>query len=147
MVQKGGEHVLYGEYRQTIDGKGRISIPAKMRDSLGDVFMIARGFKNNIYLYPMQEWHGFEDVIASKDLPVQMSLGLYFYSSAEEASLDAHGRVTIAQKFRDEIKLDKNIVIIGNRTHIELWREDEWDQYLASIDRDEIMRELMTMRR
>lgn len=145
--RKGAGDMLYGEYRQTIDGKGRISIPAKMRDSLGEVFMIARGFKNNIYLYPMQEWHGFEDVIASKDLPVQMSLGLYFYSSAEEASLDAHGRVTIAQKFRDEIKFDKNIVIIGNRTHIELWREDEWDQYLASIDRDEIMRELMTMRR
>lgn len=144
MSQNGGEGVLYGEYRQAIDGKGRISIPAKMRESLGEVFMIARGFKNNVYLYPMKEWLSFEDAIAAKDLPTQMRLGLYFYSSAEEASLDAHGRVTIAQKFRQESGFDKTIVIIGNRTHIELWREDEWDAYLASINPDDIMRELMS---
>lgn len=136
--------MLYGEYRQTIDGKGRISVPAKMRDALGEEFMIARGLKKTIYLYPMNEWHKFEEVISEKDYATQIQLGLYFFSGAESASLDAHGRVTVAQKFRSEAMFDKNIVLIGNKTHIELWREDAWDAYLASIDPDEIMRELMS---
>ncbi len=135
--------MLYGEYRLTIDGKGRVSIPTKMREPLGETFMISRGLKNTLYLYPMDEWHKFEDIIAATPFTKQVDFGLFFFSGAEEAELDSHGRTTISQKFRKLINLDSNIVLIGNKTHIEVWNETAWDEYISKLTPDDVMRELM----
>ena len=137
--------MFYGEYRHTIDAKGRLFIPSKLREKLGEEFMLSRGFDKCVCIYPMDEWESFTRKL--DDLPVAMERHVrrYFYAGAYEGSADAQGRITVSQLYRDFAGLEKEVVIVGNRTHLELWSLDAWNEEQSAINNEEVTRELIDL--
>ncbi|HHW06616.1 MAG TPA: division/cell wall cluster transcriptional repressor MraZ [Clostridia bacterium] len=123
--------MFMGEYQHTIDSKGRVSIPAKFREELGEVFVITKGLDNSLFVYPMEEWRRLEQKL--KSLPFTRAdaraFARFFFSGAVESELDKQGRVLVPQVLRDHAKINKDVVIIGVSTRIEIWAKEVWEEY------------------
>ncbi|HZH92504.1 MAG TPA: division/cell wall cluster transcriptional repressor MraZ [Tissierellaceae bacterium] len=123
--------MFIGEYQHTIDGKGRLIIPSKFRDPLGDEFVMTKGLDNCLFVYPKDEWKIVEDKL--KSLPMTnkdaRAFVRFFFSGATECILDKQGRVLIPGNLRDHSKLLKDTVVIGVSTRLEIWSKEEWDSY------------------
>ncbi|MCR3956200.1 MAG: division/cell wall cluster transcriptional repressor MraZ [Gudongella sp.] len=123
--------MFIGEYQHTIDGKGRLIIPSKFRDPLGDEFVMTKGLDNCLFVYPKDEWKIVEDKL--KSLPMTnkdaRAFVRFFFSGATECILDKQGRVLIPGNLRDHSKLMKDTVVIGVSTRLEIWSKEEWDSY------------------
>lgn len=135
--------MLYGEYRQLLDAKGRVFIPTKLRESLGERFMISRGLDKCVCVYPMNEWDNFVAKLEALPVARERMVRRYFYSGAVDASTDAQGRVTLSALYRDFAGLSKDIVIIGNKTHIEIWDAANWDEMQAGMTNENVVSELL----
>ncbi len=125
-----------GEYQHNMDKKGRVIIPAKFRDQLGDQFVATRGLDNCLFVYPMQEWSVLEEKLSS--LPITSknarTFTRFFFSGATECQLDKQGRISIPVNLRNFADLQKEIIIIGLSSRIELWAKETWDNYLDSAE-------------
>ncbi|MEE0867501.1 MAG: division/cell wall cluster transcriptional repressor MraZ [Clostridia bacterium] len=123
--------LFVGEYSHNIDSKGRIIIPAKFREQLGDNFMITIGFEGCLYVYPMQAWEEFVENLSK--LPSNQAqarkLQRIFASGASEAEPDKQGKVLLTQPHRDHAKLTKEVTIIGSISHVEIWDSTRWKEY------------------
>jgi len=119
---------MIGEFSHSIDGKGRLFIPAKFRESLGPVFIITRGLGYYLSVYHMDEWNDLQAKI--KTLPREDALELqrYFLAPAQECVPDSQGRVLISQKLRAHANLDKTAAVVGMGDHIDIWDEAAWNK-------------------
>lgn len=124
--------MFMGEYHHTIDTKGRMIIPAKFRDGLGESFVITRGLDKCLFGYPMSEWKILEEKLKSLPLTKKDARAFtrFFFSGAVECDLDKQGRINITTPLLQYAKLEKECVIIGVSNRIELWSKDVWDQYV-----------------
>lgn len=136
---------FYGEYRHTIDAKGRLFIPAKLRDRLGEEFVLSRGFDKCVCVYPSDEWEKFTEKLEELPVAKERHIRRYFYAGACEAGVDAQGRVTLSQIYRDFAGLEKDVVIVGNRSHLELWSAEKWDEEQKLIGSEDVTNELIGM--
>lgn len=129
--------MFIGEYQHTIDSKGRIIIPSKFREELGDEFVITKGLDNCLFVYPQEEWTIVEDKLKSLPLTNRDARAFirFFFSGASESNLDKQGRVLIPQNLREHSKIDKDAVIIGVATRLEIWSKEIWENY---IDEDNL---------
>jgi MraZ protein len=122
-----------GEYQHSIDDKGRVTIPAKFREGLGDNFVITRGLDKCLFVYPMEEWKQLEAKL--KSLPFTRSdaraFTRFFFSGATECELDKQGRVNIPGSLRQHASLDKDCVVIGVSSRVEIWSSTLWEEYNA----------------
>ena len=129
--------MFIGEHQHSLDEKGRIIIPSKFRADLGVEFVMTKGLDNCLFVYPKDEWHILEENL--KTLPLTnkdaRAFVRFFFSGASESTLDKQGRVLIPANLRDHSKLDKEAVIIGVSTRIEIWSKDQWENY---IDEDNL---------
>lgn len=120
-----------GEYQHTIDQKGRVIIPAKFREGLGDHFMITRGLDQCIFVYPLEEWRQIEAKL--KSLPFTRAdaraFTRFFFSGAMECELDKQGRVTLPANLREYARLTKECVLIGVSNRVEIWSKAVWEEY------------------
>lgn len=121
---------LKGEFNHTIDAKGRLIIPAKLREQLGVTFVITRGQDGCLDAYPNDEWDLFEEKLNS--LP-SMKKGVrdiqrFFRSGATDCEIDNQGRILIPQTLREFASLDKEVVIVGNGIKAEIWSKAKWDE-------------------
>lgn len=123
--------MFIGEYQHSLDSKGRIIIPSKFRAELGEGFVMTKGLDNCLFVYPKAEWSILEEKL--KKLPLTnrdaRAFVRFFFSGASECELDKQGRVLIPPNLRDHSKLEKEVVIIGVATRIEIWSKEEWDMY------------------
>lgn len=123
--------MFIGEYQHTLDDKGRIIIPSKFREELGEVFVMTKGLDNCLFVYPKSEWIILEDKL--KTLPLTnrdaRAFVRFFFSGASECVLDKQGRVLVPPNLREHSKLDKEAVVIGVSTRMEIWSKNEWDAY------------------
>ncbi|HLR35265.1 MAG TPA: division/cell wall cluster transcriptional repressor MraZ [Tissierellales bacterium] len=123
--------MFIGEYQHTLDNKGRIIIPSKLREDLGDNFIITKGLDNCLFVYPNSEWKILEEKL--KGLPMTnrdaRAFVRFFFSGATECTLDKQGRVLLPSNLRKHSKLVKDAVIIGVSTRIEIWSKEEWNSY------------------
>ena len=128
--------MLMGEYQHKMDNKGRVIIPAKFREELGDKFVATRGLDNCLFVYPMEEWSVLEEKLSSLPITSQNARTFvrFFFSGATECELDKQGRMSIPPNLRNYATLDKKIVIIGLSNRIELWAESNWNDYLNSAE-------------
>lgn len=137
--------MFFGEYRHTLDTKGRIFLPAKLRDELGEKFWVCKGMGKCLQVFTDEAWNDFcaklDDLAAAQARHIK----LYFYSGANETALDAQGRIALSPAHREFACLDKNVVIVGNRTHLEIWSEAEWEAEQASLDSEAITASLLEM--
>lgn len=120
-----------GEYNHTIDVKGRIIIPSKFREFLGEDFVVTKGLDGCLFAYPNIEWTKFEDKLNL--LPVSnksaRQFTRFFLAGAAACEVDKQGRINIPQVLRDFADLTKEVVIIGVSSRIELWSKERWNEY------------------
>ena len=122
--------MFMGEYRHTVDAKGRMIVPAKFREGLGEQFVLTRGLDQCLFGYPMNEWKLIEEKL--KALPLTKKTPAHLpdsFSGATECELDKQGRVNIASSLLNYAKLEKECVVIGVSNRIELWSKVIWEQY------------------
>ena len=123
--------MLIGEYNHTLDTKGRVIVPSRFREELGEVFVITRGLDNCLFLYPPREWSKLENEL--KNLPFTRSEARafmrMFFSGASEVEIDKQGRILIPHILRDHASLKKEVVFIGVSNRAELWSKEAWEEY------------------
>jgi len=131
-----------GQAEYSVDSKGRVAIPAKMRKSMSpqadEAFTITRGFEDCIFLYPKDEWTGIEEEIDSLnmyDREVRNFVRIIM-RWANEVSLDGQGRISIPNPLLDVAELDGSALIIGAFDHIEIWNPEQFDGYLNERPED-----------
>ena len=122
--------MLYGGYDHTIDKKGRIAIPAKLRDEFGESFMICRGIygKNCICVYPTEQWDKLVEKIGSLPSAKSSVVKRYLYEGAFSVEFDSQGRILIPQSLRDFASLETEAHIIGVDTNLEIWNKELWQK-------------------
>jgi MraZ protein len=125
--------MFMGEYHHTIDLKGRMIVPAKFRDGLGETFVITRGLDQCLFGYPMSEWKQIEEKLKALPLTKKDARAFtrFFFSGATECELDKQGRVNLATPLLQYAKLEKECVVIGVSNRIELWSKSNWERYVA----------------
>jgi MraZ protein len=133
-----------GQFQHSIDAKGRVSLPARFRDTIGSsgdarFVLTAALFDPCLHLYPLRAWEQLEEKIAalpSMDPNVVRFRRLYV-SAACECEADKHGRVLVPHHLREKAKLDKEALWAGMGRHLELWSTDEWQEALKLSPDDE----------
>ena len=107
--------MLTGEFNHSIDSKGRLIIPSKLRESLGEHFVITKGMDGCLFLYPDNEWKAFEEKLRTLPLTNKKARDFkrFFLGSATEGELDKQGRVLISSSLRAYADLEKEVVLAG----------------------------------
>ena len=117
---------MTGQYAHNIDAKGRLFIPAKLREELGVTFYLAMGIDTCLAIYPQSTWDKFTEKFAS--LPMTQSKVMRpLFANAARCELDSQGRIVVPQKLRRYAGLDKDVVIIGVNDRAEIWAADTWN--------------------
>lgn len=116
---------MTGTYEHTIDAKGRLFIPAKLREELGESFHLAFGVDTCLAIYPQKTWDKFTEKFAS--LPMSQSkLMRPLFANAVKCEPDSQGRIVVPTKLRSFAKLEKEAVIVGVHDRAEIWSAPIW---------------------
>ena len=123
--------MFFGEYEHSIDAKGRVILPSKFREKIGDKCYVTRGLDNCLNVYTEEAWEGF--VAKFRSLPMGREdvrkAQRFFIGGAAELEADKMGRVSLPQNLREYAQLEKEVVVIGNVDHVEIWSVDVWGNY------------------
>ena len=121
----GGRASVTGEYQHALDNKGRLFIPAKLRDELGDVFFITLSMERCLCAYSSESWAAFSEKVNAMPYVKQRKMRPLF-AHAARCELDAQGRALIPQHLRNYADLTKNVTVLGCNNHVELWNSEAW---------------------
>lgn len=131
-----------GTYHNSIDSKGRVILPAKFREELGQGFVLTKGLDHCLFVFPAAEWERFRDKLKAVPLTSREGRAFtrYFFSSAVECEMDKQGRLNIPPVLREHARIEKELVTIGVDSRVEIWSRAEWDAYneLPELDGDVI---------
>lgn len=131
--------MFMGEYNHTIDSKGRIIVPAKFREELGEEFVVTLGLDGCLFLYPDAEWQEFVEKL--KTLPGNREarqLQRYFLAGAAVCEVDKQGRILLPANLREYAGIDKEIVSVGVYSRVEIWSKEKYLEDSDYDDMDEI---------
>jgi MraZ protein len=137
--------MFIGEYRHNIDSKGRLFIPAKFREKIGEEFVFSRGLDKCVCIYPVEEWERFTAKLEELSFARDRHIRRFFFSGASDGTIDSQGRVTLSQIYREFAAIEKEVVIVGNSTHLELWSAAEWDNEQENIGNEDVAQKLETI--
>lgn len=136
-----------GEYNHTIDTKGRMIVPAKLRDALGDTFVLTKGLDGCLMAYDTAEWEKFEEKL--QELPVTnknaRKLVRHFSGGAADVECDGQGRILIPSNLREYASLVKEAVLLGMGNRIEIWSRERYEEEGAYEDMEEVASALEDM--
>lgn len=135
--------MFMGEYNHTIDAKGRLIIPSKFREQLGEAFVITKGNDGCLSIYTKEAWETFLEGI--KRMPNNKITRQYvreFVSSAEEVETDKQGRALIPALLREHAGLEKDVVLAGVIDKIEVWDKTKWDDETNCDNIDDISEQM-----
>jgi len=133
-----------GRYEHTLDAKGRLSIPSKFREVLGERYdsrLVVTTYDGCLISYPFAEWQRLEERVAGlpefkKDTRAFLR---FFYSSAADCTIDKLGRILIPQTLRDYAKLDRDVILVGAFKHVEIWSKSVWETAEAAASQEDIV--------
>ena len=138
--------MFMGEYNHTIDTKGRLIIPSKFRELLGEQFVVTRGLDGCLFLFPMDEWHAYEEKL--KKLPMAdknaRAFSRFFTAGATLLDIDKQGRALIPATLREFAKIDKEVILAGLLNRIELWDKARYEEINTFDDMDDIAEQLVS---
>lgn len=132
-----------GEYNHTIDTKGRLIIPAKFRELLGEEFVITKGLDGCLFIYDNEEWNNFEGSLRA--LPPNKNsrmLVRFFSAGAADVEADKQGRILIPANLREFAGIEKDVVLAGVASRIEVWSKERWDEQNIYDDMDDIAEQM-----
>ena len=140
--------MLIGEYEHSLDVKGRLIMPSKLREDMGEKFIITKGLDSCLFVFSQNEWTKFEEKLKTLPLTNKNARDFvrFFLSGATECEIDKQGRFLVAANLRQYANMEKDVVIIGVGTRLEIWDKERWTNYNSdeNISADEIA-ENMTM--
>jgi MraZ protein len=123
--------MLLGEFKHTLDKKGRMAIPAKFRDKFSDGAVITRGVDKCLFIFDPKEWRSLAEKLTS--LPLAQANSRAFarlmLAGAVDVNVDSQGRVLIPDYLREYADLDKKVVVAGLYNRVEVWNKDKWEEY------------------
>jgi len=132
--------MFMGEYNHSIDAKGRVIVPAKFRDSLGEQFVVSQGLDGCLFIFPNEEWQRFEEKL--KTLPMSdkqaRKFVRFFLAGAAEVEVDKQGRILLPSVLREFAGLSKDVVLVGVGARAEIWDKERWIENTSYDDMDEI---------
>ena len=127
---------LMGTYSHNLDAKGRMNFPTKLRESLGDSFIITRGLDGCLFVYSREEWAVMEEKISSMPLSKGKNVQRFFFSNAAEIEADKQGRILIPAHLREYAGLEKDVMVIGAVNRAEIWDKERWNKLNDSFSED-----------
>lgn len=131
--------MFIGEYNHTIDSKGRLIVPSKFREALGDEFVVTKGLDGCLFVFPMEEWNIFTQKL--HDLPLTKKearqFSRFFLAGAASCEVDKQGRILLPAVLREFAGLDKDAVLVGVSSRIEIWSKAKWDE-INDVDVDDM---------
>ncbi|KAF0820257.1 Transcriptional regulator MraZ [Bacillus sp. ZZV12-4809] len=132
----GAAGMFMGEFHHNVDNKGRLIVPSKFRDDLGETFILTRGLDQCLFGYPMDEWRQLEEKLKSLPLTKKDARAFtrFFFSGATECEIDKQGRINIASPLLQYAKLEKECVVLGVSNRIEIWSKNLWEDYFAESE-------------
>lgn len=134
---KWGDFMFMGEYHHTIDDKGRLIVPAKIRYELGSNFIVTRGLDKCLAIYPSTEWSKVIDKYKQlPDTKDARKFKRFLLSGATANDFDKQGRVNISIPLIDYAELERDCIIIGVDDHLEVWSKDNWESFIKENEDD-----------
>ena len=132
--------MFMGEYQHSVDAKGRLIIPSKYREQLGDKMVVTKGLDTCLYLYPMEQWEKIVAKLSELNLlkASDRQFKRMFIAGASECEFDKQGRILLPTPLRGYAKLDKDVVLAGMMERIEIWDKDRWENGTTVDDMNEI---------
>jgi MraZ protein len=126
--------VFIGTYEHSLDPKGRVILPRRFRDELGQDMVFTKGIEPCLYVFPLAEFEAFANKLRSLPLTERPSRDFVrvFVAGASQESADSQGRVVIPQALREYAGLSKDVVIVGQLSRIEIWDKAEWGDYMPA---------------
>lgn len=127
--------MFIGEYSHTIDTKGRLIIPAKFREELGEQCVIGKGFDNCLTIYTTDDFERISSTLARQPINKTgvRALKRLILGSAIEEEFDRQGRVLVSAALREHAGLKKEVVLIGQGNTIEIWSRERWEEYHTEV--------------
>ena len=130
--------MLMGEYSHTLDAKGRMIFPARLREELGGTFVVTRGLDNCLYVYSLAEWDKLSEKLVAQPFSKGSKLLRFMFSKAGRVEADKQGRILIPINLRGYAGIDKDVVVVGVGNHAEIWDKDKWAEFESTMDADDI---------
>ena len=119
--------MFMGEYNHTIDAKGRMIVPSKFREQLGNEFVVTKGLDGCLFVYPNEEWHNIEEKFRTVPLTTKdaRKFSRFFFAGAATCELDKQGRILLPAALREFAGLEKDVVLVGVGSRVEIWSKDK----------------------
>lgn len=139
--------MFMGRYNHTVDPKGRLSIPAKYREVLGEEFVVSKGMDGCLFVYAEDDWKVFEGKLASLPLINQEArqFARFFLSGAQYVTVDKQGRILVPQDLRDFAGLEKDVVLAGMGSRIEIWSLEKWEENSSQVDISQMSQSMIAL--
>ena len=136
--------MFMGEYNHSIDTKGRLIIPSRFREELGDEFVVTKGLDGCLFVFPNDRWAAFEEKLEKLPLTNKSArqFSRFFVSGATPCELDKQGRVLLPQTLRGFASLEKDVVLAGMLNRIEIWSKSKWIENSSYDDMDDIAEQM-----
>ncbi|MGB9885531.1 MAG: division/cell wall cluster transcriptional repressor MraZ [Moorellales bacterium] len=130
--------MFLGEFQHNLDEKGRLIIPARLREGLGSRFVMTKGLDRCLFLYPLGEWNSLEEKLKALPFvnPEARAFVRLFFAGAAEGEFDRQGRVLIPPSLREYAALEREATVIGVSTRVEIWNTRLWQEYTRKAQAD-----------
>lgn len=132
--------MFMSEYNHIVDAKGRLIIPSKFREALGDEFVVSKGMDGCLYVYANEDWNAFEQKLTSLPLinKEARQFARFFLAGAAQVDVDKQGRILLPASLREFAGLDKDVVLVGVGSRIEIWSREKYEHLGEETDMDSI---------
>lgn len=129
-----------GEYNHTVDAKGRLIVPSRFREQLGEEFVVTKGLDGCLFVYENTEWKALEEKLHALPLTNANArkFSRFFLAGATTCEVDKQGRILLPAVLREFAKIDKDAVLVGVGSRIEIWSREVWNESNTYDDMEEI---------
>jgi len=132
--------MFMSQYNHTVDAKGRLIVPSKFRDQLGDEFVVTKGMDGCLFVYANEDWKAFEEKLATLPMTNKEArmFTRFFLAGAATLEVDKQGRILLPANLREFAALEKDVVLVGVGTRIEIWSKENWENMDADQDMENV---------
>lgn len=130
---------MYGEFEHTVDAKGRMNFPAKLREEFGERFFISKSFNEKcLTVYTKESWEELRESLRGKPSRSAQAIERFIFGSACEAEPDKQGRIAIAPALRAYAGITGEVVVVGLNDRAEIWDKAAWEEYNSRTTPEDI---------
>ena len=137
--------MLYGRYQHNIDAKGRIFVPAKLREKLGESFIAAAVMDHCVSLYSMEEWNKLQQGLAVMPFTKARKLQRYLSAIAADVQVDSQGRILLPRHLLTYASLVKEALVIGAGNRAEIWNPESYENESIQMTPEEVENEFIEL--